>query len=149
MSQCLSHDFQAAFQTRHACCQALLELSRQQGALIAAEDYDEFTTLLTSKQALIDYLGQLNGETLELQRTWPEKRDQLSSEERRRCEQLLADTEALLAELLEAEQFSSRQLVERRDQTTRELQSVAAGAQAQDAYALSSEPVLSRFDLNL
>jgi hypothetical protein len=149
MQNSVTPDLLTAFQTRHACCRALLELSRQQATLIAAEDYAELIEILNSKQALIDHLGRLAGDQQALQLAWRRERDALPADDRARCDAILEETETLLAALLSEDETSSRQLVSRRDVTQRELQSLAVGVQAQEAYDPRSLPVLFRFDVNL
>lgn len=149
MPNFIAQDFLTAFQLRHACCRALLELSRQQAGRIADDNFTELTEILQSKQALIDHLGQLADEQQPLRTAWPLQRDGLSAADRERCESILADTEALLAVLLNEERSSSTQLTIRRDATQRELQTLAVGVQAQEAYASRSPAILSRFDVNL
>lgn len=140
--------FLTAFQTRQACCSALLELSRQQAGMIASDQFADLGEILSSKQALIDHLGRFGDEHRALQRAWPHEREGLPAADRARCEALLADTETLLADLLQEEQSSTRQLVSRRDSTQRELQAIAVGTQAQEAYASRAQPAFSRFDVN-
>jgi hypothetical protein len=142
-------DFVTAFQTRQACCRALLELSQRQAALISADSYAELFEVLQSKQSLLDHLGQLAEVQQPLREAWPVERDRLPPPDRRRCEAILEETESLLAALLAEEQSGCRLLGERRDAVRRELQSLAFGVQAQSAYESRLPPTACRIDLNL
>jgi hypothetical protein len=141
-------EFFAAFNLRQACCRALLELSRRQSDRIAQDDYAELFEILQNKQSLIEHLGRLSRDQTPLRTAWPKQRETFSSEDRERCETVLAETEALLAALIREEQSSSSLLVSRRDATQHELQSLSAGRQARQAYQPRPQPALSRFDLN-
>jgi cell division FtsZ-interacting protein ZapD len=140
--------FLAAFRLRQACCRALLDLSKRQAALIAQHDYAELLDILKSKQALLDHLGQMAREQATLQTEWSIERGRIPSADRERCDAVLSETESLLANLIAEEQSSSTLLVSQRNATQRELLSLSAGIQAQQAYQSRSQPVASRFDLN-
>jgi hypothetical protein len=63
---------------------------------------------------------------------------------RRSCEAALAESETLLAELLEHERESTTVLARRRDETRRQLQNIASGGQANEAYRDTLAPATSR-----
>jgi len=148
MTETTIHEFLTGFQLRRAVCQALLEQSRQQSALIVADDYEQLLELLKAKQALLDHLGQLARDQSPLRAAWFSSRAQMPSGERARCDAVLAETESLLALLLTEEQSCSQRLTVRRDTTRRGLESLSVGVQAQHAYRPVEEVVSSRFDLN-
>lgn len=148
MTDTSSPEFYPAFQLRQACCQALLELSQRQSELITEENYTEMLEILQSKQSLLDHLGRLSRDQQPLRDAWSTQRETLSAEDRLRCDAVLSRTQALLAQVLAAEQSSTRQLLARRHVTQRALQSLSAGVQAQMAYQSRPPAVLSRLDLD-
>lgn len=149
MANFTPQQYETAFQARQACCRALLELSREQSRMIADDQHTELLDLLNSKQALIDHLSRLAAEQEALRLAWPSERGALAPVDREKCNALLAETETLLATLLEEEQASSLQLMTQRDATQRELQNLAVGVQTKDAYDSRAQSPRSRFDVNL
>ena len=83
----------------------------------------------------------------ELSRQWTALRDSGMPAVRNDCESLIADTESILAELLESEKEGTTQLTERRDATRRQLEAVSQGVNVNQSYA-DTTPVLNHRFLN-
>lgn len=141
-------DFLQTFAARRQCFVELLDLSRQQLGLVESDDYTRLLTLLGGKQQVIHRLEALGRRDPRLWDDWRETRDRLTPPARSACEQVLAETESLLAQLLEQERVSTETLKARRDETARELRSVAAGSRVNQAYRDSLAPATHRH-LNL
>lgn len=137
-------DFVSAFRTRREFCRALLEVSRQQAALIASDDYAELLDVLGHKQRLLDGMRQHTQQTAAVWSQWRQARDGLPEKPRSTCEQLLAETEAILAELVAHEKDSTDLLTTRREATQRELLAVSRGAHAHEAYRDHLAPMTHR-----
>jgi hypothetical protein len=137
-----------AFQQRQACCRALLQLSQRQSASIAADDYPSLLEILESKQSLLDHLDRSAGEFATVRQTWPRERDELAAADRQRCEALLVETESLLNALLAEERVASQLLCDRKQNTERELRSLAGGVQTHSAYQSRPHADRPRIDLN-
>ncbi len=127
-------DFLEVFNTRRACCRALLELSQQQDELIAGDEFSQLLTLLGHKQQLLAKLSESMNSIPELWQTWSQHREHLSESVRSACEQILGQTEDVMQQLLEQESISSHNLQARRDETQRQLQSISHGASTCRAY---------------
>jgi hypothetical protein len=127
-------EFLRIFQTRRDYCQALLELSREQSDLIAADDYTQLLVLLGRKQRILGRMEELGQRQPQLWQHWRSERDQLDPAARAACDAVLADAEAILAELNQLEQTSTEHLAQRRDDTRRQLESLAQGVRVHDAY---------------
>lgn len=127
-------DFLNVFQEFRDGWQQLLELSRQQMALIQDDDYVRLLELFGRKQQVLSRLDELNRRHPRLRERWHEHRSLVDSRLRNACEHLLAEAEALLADLLEHERRSTDELVSRRDRTQRQLQEIASGAGVHAAY---------------
>src|SRR5690606_33760328 len=65
---------------------------------------------------------------------WRNDRDDLDPVTREQCEAVLADTETILAELNQQEHRCTERLQTRREQTRRELETLAHGVRIRDAY---------------
>ena len=137
-------DFLRTFAARRQCCAELLELSQKQIGLVEADDYTELLRLLGGKQRIIHRLEALGSGQPRLWEEWREARDGLAPTTRGACEQVLADTEALLARLLEHERVSTERLQVRRDETARELRTVTAGCRVNQAYRDTLAPPTHR-----
>ena len=144
MSVACSLEFLETFRTRREHFQALLTLSRRQKQLIAESDYSELLAVLGQKQRLLGRLEELNRHQPDLRRRWQDQRESLDGVLRDDCEHLLAETEALLAALLDEEQTSTSELSARRDETQRQLQAISQGSQIHDAYRDQLAPATHR-----
>jgi hypothetical protein len=138
-------DFLQIFNERRRCFAELLEQSRTQQQLVETEAYDELLTLLARKQQLIGRLEEIGRTRPDLGRDWRAARDGLSSLARDTCDRILEETENLLRELMERERESTAALAQRRDETRRQLQTVAAGSRVNDEYRDSLAPATNRF----
>jgi hypothetical protein len=137
-------DFLTLFVQRRQHFSELLQLSRGQLALVEADDHAQLLSLLGAKQRVIGRLEELGQHRPELWQEWRRDRDRLSPTQRSSCEATLAETESLLAELLENERVCTETLSRRRDATRRELQRVVHGSHVNQAYRDSLAPSTHR-----
>lgn len=127
----------AALAARRRDLIELLELSRRQLQLIEADDYAQLVSVQGRKQQILERLNAISPAAPTLKDRWARDRDLLPPDDRRECDRTLAESESLLATLLEEEQASATRLVERRDETQKQLESLGHGALAHDAYRRS------------
>lgn len=137
-------DYVAMFGERRKCFAALLELSRRQSGLVETDDYTELLNVLGKKQQIIGHLEEVGSRRPHLWQEWRRDRDRLPKAARQACEISLAESESLLAELMEHERVSTETLARRRDETRRELQSVTSGVRVNHEYRDSLAPVTHR-----
>lgn len=137
-------DFLETFGDRRRCFAELLELSQRQLALVEQDDYPQLLGLLGGKQKIIARLELIGRSRPRLWEEWRAERDCLAPPVRQACEQTLAESEALLARLLEHERASTDTLVRRRDHTARQLRAVATGSHVNHAYGDSLAPATHR-----
>jgi hypothetical protein len=137
-------DFLQTFADRRQCFVELLEFSKRQLGLVEADDYAQLLGLLGGKQRIIGRLETIGKGRPRLWEEWRALRDRLSPPERQACERTLAETESLLAQLLEHERAGTECLTRRRDQSARELRAVATGSRVNEAYGESLAPVTHR-----
>lgn len=129
---------------RRRHCRALLELCRRQNGVIHAQEYSELMTILAQKQRILGRLDETSHRHSDLAREWKHLRETGQTDLREECEGLIAETEAILAELLQMEKEGTEQLCERRDATRRELQNIAQGARVNEVYRDNLAPVSHR-----
>ncbi len=136
--------FRGIFQRRHEYARLLLELSNKQQRLIEEGEYSGLIELLLRKQTVLDELQAISQTDPPLLEQWMKKRDSLSGVHRQECEQWLAQSEKILAELMDLEQRCTSQLQQKRETTESELEAIASTIHLQDAY--TQPPAGSRFD---
>jgi hypothetical protein len=129
---------------RRQHCRSLLDLSRRQRSLIDASDYSQLLSILGQKQRLLGRLDELNKEHPDLKSRWKQIRDAGDPDWRDDCEHVLAETESILAELIEEEEQSTDYLTRKRDATQKELHAVTEGSRVHDAYRDSLAPATHR-----
>lgn len=137
-------NYSKLFSVRLEYSRALLKLSIQQQELIDQDDYSGLLDVLGKKQRL---LGQLDQYTKQLPKVWEHwkiERELLSAEERESCEGILSESEAVLSELLKNEDTSTQCMVDRRDRTKHQIQSLNQGEKVGEAYRDSLAPVTHR-----
>ena len=138
------HEFTTFFTTRRDHCHKLLELSRRQMELINQDDYNQLLAVLGQKQRILTQLDDLKKQHRRPLEFWQHNRDQLDATLRDDCQHLLAETEAVIAQLLEEETASTRHLTDRRDATQKQLQAISQGTQVHRAYRDSLAPSTRR-----
>ncbi|MBW3539656.1 MAG: flagellar protein FlgN [Planctomycetes bacterium] len=142
------HRFQDLLHSRREHCRALLELSRHQRELIAADDYSRLLELLGRKQQVLALLTALDDGQREFADAWQHRRESIAGDERQACERLLAETDDLLRELVHEEHDSAELLSRRKAATAARLDELAAGARVHQGYRDDTASSLHRH-LNL
>jgi anion-transporting ArsA/GET3 family ATPase len=149
MSLATLNDILDVLKHRRAHCRDLLDLSRRQNRVIDASDYSSLLGILGQKQRILGRLDELNRRYPELSRQWTALRETGQPNLRSECQEIISETEAILAELVETEKVGAEQLCQRRDTTRRQLESIAEGVHVNDTYLDNVAPFNHRFlDLN-
>ncbi|MEX0703438.1 MAG: hypothetical protein WD069_15185 [Planctomycetales bacterium] len=112
----------------------MLDLSRRQERLIEQDDYAGLLTVLSSKQRILGRLDDIKRRHPDLLADWRTTRDRIDPADRAECERLLAETEAVVAELIEEERHSTESLIVRRDAARNQLEAIAHGSRVHHAY---------------
>lgn len=132
---------------KHRCLVQLRDLGERQLALVRAGTMTDLLDVLAVKQRMLAQLERIEGELAPFRGEDPEKRAWRSEEARRRCAEELAGCEAVLAQIVEQEKQSERELVFRRDQAARQLQGTHVAQRAREAY-LAPQAGANRLDLS-
>lgn len=144
MPQLGASDFEHIFRKRRDCSVALLEQSRRQRSLIRDDNFEQLLEVLGIKQNLLNTLDVLGRKHPDLMVQWRSFRASAAHATRKLCEELLAEAEATLAELLHEENASTDELTVRRDGTQRELRGLSQGSRVHDAYRTVLAPATHR-----
>jgi hypothetical protein len=129
-----------AFRTRRDYCRSLLELSKRQPELIDRDDYTLLMETLGQKQRILGRMEELKTRHADISKSWPHDKSLLAADDRHACEELLAESEQLLVQLMTCEQQSTDSLIERRNRTESELHSLAEGSRVHEAYRDAHTP---------
>jgi hypothetical protein len=127
-------EFERLLEDRRAHCARLLELSQQQGELIARGDYTSLLGVLGQKQQILAHLDGHKRRQPMLVEYWRLQRDRLPPRDRQRCEDLLGEVDRVLALLVSAEEASSASLIRQRNATKSELEQINRGSEVHRAY---------------
>jgi hypothetical protein len=132
---------------KHQVLVELCELGRRQLAHIASEEMSELLGVLSAKQHLITALQATERELDPFRDQQPEQRPWRSAAQRTRCGELLAQCEALLAEIVEQEKRSEQQLRIHRDSAAARLQGAHTAGAALQAYVEQPSAPTGQLDL--
>lgn len=135
-------DLQSVLTTRREYCRVLVDLARQQGAFIAADDYSGLLKLIAQKQQVIELMHELAAPFGKLPDYWNQVKSTLPPATRTACQAALASAESYLAEALQIEQTSLSTLAAARDETSRELRDL----QERTTYQRPRTPGVHLFD---
>lgn len=126
--------------TRREYCRAMLELARTQQTLIDQDRTSDLLQVIAQKQRVIAGLSSLAEEFGGLAHHWKNVRDTLPARDRTACEEILAESERLLAQTLQHESQGTETLNARRELKRKELQQLGELAQATPASDITSTP---------
>ncbi len=146
MSNTLDTDVLAGLLTRkRKVLLHLRELTMRQPALIAADDMPTLLRIFTAKQQLLEEVQRLDAQLEPFRRQQPEERQWSSTEVRDQCRAAADDCRRLVEELKTTELRDRRDLSERREATSMQLENAHAAAAARTAY----QPAVASVGLDL
>jgi hypothetical protein len=142
-------NFLTVFQSRRDHLRELLKHSRAQQELISNDDYTGLLVVLGKKQLILGSLDEMKSRHAEMFARWKTVRENFDTDTRIDCEHVLAETEAVLAELIQEEESSTQRIVRRRDEAHGELLALSQGSQVNHAYRDALAPTTHRhLDVN-
>lgn len=132
---------------KHAILQQIHALSEQQPGLIREGEMTRLMNVLSAKERLLAQLRSVERELDPFRDQDPEQRVWRRPEDRRRCQEVAADSERLLQEIMEIEKRSEQSLAERRDRAAKRLHQAHSGNEVRAAYTRAAPVSGSRLDL--
>lgn len=114
-------DLLSVLRRRREFARAMLELSRKQRELISQRQFSELVQLIAQKQQVLEHLTELGQAFGGIVAHWKSVRDQMDSALRAEHQQVIDETEALLAQIMEIEQQGTTELAQHRDETRKKL----------------------------
>jgi len=120
--------------TKQQVLEILVQLSRQQLALISAGDMTTLLKLLAGKQTVMNQLQIIERELAPFRDEDPDQRVWNSPSHRAACQARAQQCNTLLADAMELERQAESAMHERRNSTAAALTALQAGASAKAAY---------------
>lgn len=147
MSELQTNQLAEMVERKHACLQRMREMGARQLDLIRAGEMTALLDVLAAKQRLLTQLQQVERTLDPFRHDDPDARLWRTPDDRQRCAARLAECESMLAEIVQDEKLSARELTQRRDATARQLQGTHVASQARDAYAGATPRGTGQLDL--
>ena len=113
--------------------------SRRQTALITGDEQEGLLTLLSERQQAIDRLGEVAKELRDYHSDWRMVRQQMAPKIAARVDELLTETNALLAGILEQDEKDVQLLATRKSATAGAMSAARQQRQVGAAYQASNE----------
>lgn len=135
MSALKEQHFLSYFKKRRDAFRELLRLSEKQHQHVVGDEYSELLVVLAERQQVIDRVLSNRSQHDQVAETWKKARDQLANSQRSQCDEVLAEAEELLSQVMKSDEACTSELQARRDTTQGQLQRITCGSQAHRAYA--------------
>jgi len=124
----------ALIMTKQQVLEILVQVSRQQLALINAGEMTTLIKLLGGKQTVMNQLQTVERELTPFRNEDPEQRVWFSAAERTACQTRAQRCNTLLSEAMDLEKRAEAAMLDRRQAAASALAAVQAGADARAAY---------------
>lgn len=132
---------------KHEVLTHLRTLALRQRELVGEDDWAQLTKVLSTKQRLLDLLGQVERELEPFRAQTPEDRVWASAADRDACRRAADECATLLAEVMQLERESERAMIRRRDEAARQLAGLHSAGAARNAYVAEDQPASIGLDL--
>ena len=133
---------------KHDCLAQLLDLGREQQALVNDGDLNDLLRVLAAKQRWLAVLQETQRELVPFRDQVPAERRWASEAERQQCAHLLKRCEAMLGEIVAQEKQSEMVLQQRRDDASARLQGMHTADKARTAYVTNGAEPIRQLDLS-
>jgi hypothetical protein len=133
---------------RHGCLRQLAELGSWQLQAVQTNDMNRLLAVLAAKQRLLVGLQNLERQLDPFRQQDPAERSWASGEARQQCARLAAESETLLAQIVQLETESEQAMHQHHDASAERLQAAHAAAMARGAYADRDRNHVRQLDLS-
>ncbi len=118
----------------------LKRLSDDQMGHIAEGRTDALLGVLSQRQAVIESLGRVSADLTPFRQDWEQHTGRLPDGDRRRARELIAEVDAMLADILRQDEKARASLQEAQRKVGEELQQTAHAGGALNAYKVAARP---------
>src|ERR1041384_4510310 len=112
----------------------LLDLTRSQGEILLGGVAPELLHLAREKEQELSRLGEIESRMAPTRSEWPSIRERVPGDLRGEVQTVFARVEAVLLELLQAEEAEGKSLTEKRDATLAQIRRLDSARKVRGAY---------------
>ena len=123
----------------------LKELAQKQSSLVDGNDPETLLRVLAARQRLINKLSSIDRELQPIRSDWQRIAGALPGEQREQAQELVAQVQEILGEILASDAKDSEALQGHQAKVRREIQGATKGKQMNRAYAQSGVVSESRY----
>lgn len=135
---------------QHLLYQQLNELARKQTDLVESGDPEMLLRILAGRQRLIDRITQVNRELEPYRADWTSVSESMPVSQRQKAQDLVADVQKLLSEILDRDKRDTESLSDQKQQVSSQIQTASVGKRMNRAYGQSNFSAQSSvFDTNM
>ena len=113
-------------------------MSEKQRELVQQQDAVQLLGVLGARKILVEQLTQLGQQIAPIREQWQQLKDSLQTDQRDQINQLIDQTQDLLADIISADEQDRQQLAADRDTKGAELGSFTQNTTARNAYAANA-----------
>ena len=124
----------------------LLELTQSQGEILRGGVAPELLDLAREKEVELNRLGAIEARMATTRSDWPAIRERLPGDLRGAVQAVVTRVEAVLRQLLDAEEAEGRSLAEKRDATLAQIRRLDSARKVRGAYVPGSGPAPGLLD---
>ena len=127
--------FLALLAEQRGLYERLLAMGGTQRSLITSDEPERLLALLGDRQKLVDRMEILGRKMRPYQQAWPSFRARMAGADAERADRLVAEVNALLQQILEADKADAQLLAARKGAVANVVSKVQAGKRVRAAYA--------------
>jgi hypothetical protein len=116
----------------------LQRMAARQRRLVHEDDPGSLLSLLNDRRALTESLLEVGRQLAPVRENWPAVRESLAPADRAEADDIIAEIDRLLAQVIDSDEEDARLLSTRKAQVAGEMTSLRADRQAAAAYAATS-----------
>jgi hypothetical protein len=109
-------------------------LARQQSQFVATGETENLMQILAARSSLIEQIAPLDAKLSPYKGRWQEVLDGMPLEDRQKVVPLLKEVQALLADILAADEADKESLIRQKQQVSNEIGKTVTGAVVNKAY---------------
>lgn len=139
----------AALAEQVACYRKLAKLAEAQHQYVQQSQTEQLLGVLTKRQEVLDRITALEKTIAPVRKEWSEYLNTLGVEQRTLAEQLMAETRALLEEIMSADRNDTIVLQQQKIEVVRQMGQAGRGQEANRRYAAAAYGAAKRSTLDV
>lgn len=144
-----SEDILSALMEQVVCYRRLAQLAESQHHFVEQSQPEQLLSVLTKRQEVLERIAALEKIIAPAKKDWTGYCNGLGAEGRNTAEKLVAETRALLEEIMSADRNDTLVLQQRKIEITRQMAQAGRGQQANRRYAAAAYGGMQRSTLDM